>query len=65
MNSKNPAIKRIQADVRELQKHPSFRYFAAPLEDNMFEWHFTIRGPTGTDFESGVYHGRLIAFSMR
>ena len=23
----------------------------------MFEWHFTIRGPPGTDYEGGIYHG--------
>ncbi len=26
-------------------------YFATPLEDNLFEWHFTVRGPESTDFE--------------
>ena len=51
MNVNNNAIKRIMADVRELAKHPSPRYSAAPLEDNIFEWHFSIRGPSGTDFE--------------
>ena len=48
------------ADVKELERHPSSRYSASPLEDNMFEWHFTIRGPTGTDFEGGLYHGRIL-----
>lgn len=24
------------------------------------EWHFTIRGPVGTEFEGGVYHGRIV-----
>ncbi len=57
---RNPAIRRIMADVRELKLHPSCRYHAAPLEDNMFEWHFTIRGPEGTAFEGGVYHGRIL-----
>lgn len=60
MNSRNTAIKRIQADVRELMKHPSSRYHASPMEDNMFEWHFTIRGPVGSEFENGVYHGKEI-----
>jgi ubiquitin-conjugating enzyme E2 J1 len=60
MNPRNTAIKRIMADVRELERHPSPRYFARPLESNMFEWHFTIRGPTGTAFEGGVYHGRIL-----
>lgn len=61
MNSpRTPALRRIQADIRELEKHPSPRYNARPLDDNMFEWHFTIRGPNGTDFEGGVYHGRIL-----
>lgn len=60
MNHRNPAIKRILADVKELQRHPSSRYHATPLEDNMFEWHFTIRGPDDTAFAGGIYHGRIL-----
>ena len=26
----------------------------------MFEWHFTIQGPPGTDYEGGRYHGRIL-----
>ncbi len=59
-NRKNPAVKRILADVRELQSHPSSRYYASPLEDNMFEWHFTIRGPADSHFANGIYHGRIL-----
>lgn len=60
VNVKNPAIKRIHADVRELIKEPSDQYHAAPLESNLFEWHFTLRGPPDTPFEGGVYHGRIL-----
>lgn len=60
INPRNTAIKRILADVRELNKHKTCRYHAVPLEDNLFEWHFTIRGPVGTDFEGGLYHGRIL-----
>ena len=60
MNRSNPSIKRILADVRELEKHPSSRYYAEPMEDNMFEWHFTICGPKDSDFEGGYYHGRIL-----
>ena len=35
-------------------------YYAQPLEDNLFEWHFTILAPEGTDFEGGHYHGRIL-----
>ena len=30
------------------------------LQDNLFEWHFTIRGPPDTEFEGGMYHGRIL-----
>ena len=30
------------------------------LQDNLFEWHFTIRGPEDTEFEGGIYHGRIV-----
>ena len=58
--SKSPSLRRIQADIRELSIDPSDQYHAAPLEHDMFEWHFTIRGAPGTDFEGGVYHGRIL-----
>jgi ubiquitin-protein ligase len=40
-------------------KEPTEEYWAHPLDDNLFEWHFTVQGPPGTDFEGGVYHGRI------
>mmetsp|Transcript_2217 Transcript_2217/g.2846 ORF Transcript_2217/g.2846 Transcript_2217/m.2846 type:complete len:298 (+) Transcript_2217:273-1166(+) len=58
--SKSPSLRRIQADVRELAMDPSDRYHAAPLEEDMFEWHFTIRGADDTDFAGGIYHGRIL-----
>eukprot|EP00536_Pseudo-nitzschia_multiseries_P008240 jgi/Psemu1/66422/estExt_Genemark1.C_2070029 len=58
--SKSPSLRRIQADIRELQLDPSDQYSAAPLENDMFEWHFTIRGAVGTDFDGGIYHGRIL-----
>ena len=53
-------LRRIQADLREISTDPSPNYHAHPLEDNMFEWHFTIRGPPATEFEGGLYHGRIL-----
>ncbi|XP_035230744.1 ubiquitin-conjugating enzyme E2 J1-like isoform X2 [Stegodyphus dumicola] len=38
---------------------PTEEYHAQPLSDNLFEWHFTLRGPPNTDFAGGVYHGRI------
>ncbi|KAL7527735.1 hypothetical protein ACHAWF_002291 [Thalassiosira exigua] len=58
--SKSPSLRRIKADIRELSIDPSDQYHAAPLEHDMFEWHFTIRGADDTDFAGGVYHGRIL-----
>ena len=37
-------------EAAEMSKATS-DYFAAPLEDNLFEWHFTVRGPEDTEFQ--------------
>ncbi|CAH8619973.1 unnamed protein product [Schistosoma rodhaini] len=58
-NSRNPAVKRLMKEAQELSK-PTELYFARPLEDNLFEWHFTIRGPEDSDFQGGLYHGRIL-----
>lgn len=56
---KNPAVKRILQEVKEMQNNPSDDYMSLPLEDNIFEWQFAIRGPRDTEFEGGIYHGRI------
>eukprot|EP00096_Caligus_rogercresseyi_P012128 TRINITY_DN4998_c0_g1_i1.p1 TRINITY_DN4998_c0_g1~~TRINITY_DN4998_c0_g1_i1.p1 ORF type:complete len:327 (-),score=108.84 TRINITY_DN4998_c0_g1_i1:1273-2253(-) len=58
-NAKSPAVKRLMREAMELSDPTSY-YYAQPLEDNIFEWHFTIRGPSETDYEGGIYHGRII-----
>uniref|UniRef100_A0A0R3RXQ8 UBIQUITIN_CONJUGAT_2 domain-containing protein n=1 Tax=Elaeophora elaphi TaxID=1147741 RepID=A0A0R3RXQ8_9BILA len=52
-------VKRLMKEAAEL-RNPTDMYYAQPLEDNLFEWHFTVRGPADTDFEGGIYHGRII-----
>ncbi|XP_043923004.1 ubiquitin-conjugating enzyme E2 J1 isoform X2 [Protopterus annectens] len=44
------------AELREPTQH----FHAQPLEDNLFEWHFSVRGPPDSDFDGGVYHGRIV-----
>ena len=59
-SSSNPAVKRILKEAREIESagaNPDFD--AKPMESNLFEWHFTIRGPPGTAFEGGRFHGRI------
>ena len=54
---KNTGVRRIMEEVNEMKKDPSDQYHAMPLEDNIFDWHFTLRGPKGTDFEGGFFRG--------
>ncbi|XP_063405304.1 ubiquitin-conjugating enzyme E2 J1-like [Mytilus trossulus] len=56
---RSPAVKRLMKEAQELRE-PTELYFTQPLEDNLFEWHFTIRGPENSDFDGGLYHGRII-----
>ncbi|KAK7387991.1 hypothetical protein VNO78_22790 [Psophocarpus tetragonolobus] len=58
-NLKNPAVKRILQELKEMQSNPSDHYISLPLEENIFEWQFAIRGPCDTEFEGGIYHGRI------
>ncbi|RUS86359.1 hypothetical protein EGW08_005877 [Elysia chlorotica] len=58
-NTRSPAVKRLMREAQELSE-PTDQYYAQPLEDNLFEWHFTVRGPADSDFQHGVYHGRII-----
>jgi ubiquitin-conjugating enzyme E2 J1 len=34
-------------------------YSAGPVDNELFHWHFTLRGPPDTNFEEGLYHGRI------
>mmetsp|Transcript_12349 Transcript_12349/g.22315 ORF Transcript_12349/g.22315 Transcript_12349/m.22315 type:complete len:316 (+) Transcript_12349:47-994(+) len=63
------AVKRILLEVQELHREQesvdsksaeSRLFYAAPLENDLFEWHFTVRGPPDTCFEGGLYHGRIL-----
>jgi len=53
------ATKRIQRELKEISESPSRYWTAAPANDDLFEWHFAVRGPPGTDFEGGIYTGRV------
>ncbi|CAA0834258.1 Ubiquitin-conjugating enzyme E2 32 [Striga hermonthica] len=58
-NRKNPSVKRILQEFKEMQSNPSDDFMSLPLEENIFEWQFAIRGPRDSEFEGGIYHGRI------
>ena len=53
----NISLKRIQKEFKDMINDPSDNFYANPIKDDMFCWHFTIRGPPDTEFEGGLYHG--------
>ncbi|KAG9258325.1 ubiquitin-conjugating enzyme/RWD-like protein [Emericellopsis atlantica] len=55
----NTTLKRITKEAAELQKSPSPDFVASPIASDLFEWHFTLRGPPSSPYASGQYHGRI------
>ncbi|KAI2622122.1 UBC-like protein [Hypomontagnella submonticulosa] len=60
LNTKSPTMRRILKEAAELSTSPSPDYTASPLESDLFEWHFTLRGPPNSAFAEGIYHGRIV-----
>ena len=58
-SGRSPSVKRIMRELRELEAETSKEFAAEPLESDIFEWMFAVRGPRGTDFEGGIYLGRI------
>ncbi|KAF5842646.1 hypothetical protein DUNSADRAFT_6116 [Dunaliella salina] len=50
----------ILQEIKEVQEDTSGDFLAEALETDIFEWHFVIRGPPDTEFEGGLYHGRIL-----
>ncbi|KAH7189180.1 ubiquitin-conjugating enzyme/RWD-like protein [Fusarium flagelliforme] len=59
-SSKSPTIRRILREAAEISNSPSADYTAEPLESDLFEWHFTLRGPPNSVYSNGIYHGRIV-----
>jgi ubiquitin-conjugating enzyme E2 J1 len=47
-------------EAAEISNSPSADYTAEPLESDLFEWHFTLRGPPNSVYSNGIYHGRIV-----
>ncbi|EFY97615.1 ubiquitin-activating enzyme E2 family protein [Metarhizium robertsii] len=60
VSSKSPTIRRILREAAEISNSPSPDYTAEPLETDLFEWHFTLRGPPNSVYGEGIYHGRIV-----
>ncbi|KAJ1547988.1 Ubiquitin-conjugating enzyme E2 6 [Cladochytrium tenue] len=54
------AYRRLVKESAAIAANPPPFVIARPLESNILEWHYIVRGPPGTPYEGGEYHGKLI-----
>lgn len=59
-NSNSPTVKRLVSEFRAIRLKPEDNFVAGPIGDDLFVWHFTIKGPPDTAFEGGIYHGKIV-----
>ncbi|KAJ2610641.1 Ubiquitin-conjugating enzyme E2 6 [Coemansia sp. RSA 1365] len=53
------ALKRLNKEYLAMQSNPTPFITAKPLDTNILEWHYVLRGPPETPYEGGEYHGRI------
>ncbi|KAJ2655805.1 Ubiquitin-conjugating enzyme E2 6 [Coemansia sp. RSA 1200] len=53
------AFKRLSKEYLAIQKNPTPFITAKPVETDILEWHYVLRGPPDTPYEDGEYLGRL------
>ena len=56
------SVRRLTKELKALHKDPIMnpRILVAPNETNILEINFVIEGTSGTPYEGGVYHGKLL-----
>ncbi|KAJ3016611.1 Ubiquitin-conjugating enzyme E2 6 [Thoreauomyces humboldtii] len=53
------AHKRLSKEYITIAKNPPDYIVTKPLESNILEWHYVIRGPPDSPYEGGEYHGKV------
>ncbi|CAG2113647.1 unnamed protein product [Medioppia subpectinata] len=51
------AARRLKKDYKELLREPVPFITAHPLENNILEWHYVLKGPPDSPYADGIYHG--------
>lgn len=71
MDPRNPAVKRLIKELDEVEadehrcysvhpvevSHDMSNYLPSHHQENFFEWHFTLDGPSESPYAGGKYHG--------
>ena len=58
-NKGTTATQRLRQDYLRIMKDPVPYLTAHPLPSNLLEWHYVVKGPEGSPYEGGLYHGKL------
>ena len=53
-------MKRLQNELKLLEREPMEYIDTHPDENNMFIWYFLVRGPEKSDYEGGSYIGKIM-----
>mgnify|MGYP001588017898 FL=1 len=53
-------VQRLMREAKQFRDTPNRDFVAYPLEENILEWHFTMRGPPDSPYCDGFYHGKII-----
>nr|CAD7457695.1 unnamed protein product [Timema tahoe] len=56
----NSVTARLKQDYLRLKKDPVPYVVAEPVPSNILEWHYVVKGPENTPYDSGLYHGKLV-----
>ncbi|GAX82494.1 hypothetical protein CEUSTIGMA_g9921.t1 [Chlamydomonas eustigma] len=59
MAGNKACMTRLQKEYKSLLKEPVPHVTAHPT-NNLLEWHFVLEGAQGTEYEGGVYHGKIV-----
>ena len=52
--------RRLINEHKKVVETPSPHFYVEPLKDNLFEWHFTLKGLKDSPYEGGLYHGKIV-----
>ncbi|GMH33001.1 hypothetical protein BSKO_00835 [Bryopsis sp. KO-2023] len=60
MSASKSCLVRLQREYKALVKEPVPNVTAHPLSKDVLQWHYVLEGSKGTEYEGGVFHGKII-----